>query len=66
MQAVITKPATAEPLKYQQKIGSTVYNVTVNFSRTSRETIEDKLLRLIENEARIIALTLSERRIYDY
>ena len=41
----------AEPFKFSKKIGSTVYNVTANFSQTSKETMEDKLLRVIENEA---------------
>jgi hypothetical protein len=49
------KSANAEPFKFSKKIGSTVYNVTANFSQTSKETIEDKMLRLIESEARNIA-----------
>ena len=55
MQAVKSNPVSAESMKYQQKIGSTVYNVTVNFNQASKETIEDKLFRLIENEVRKIA-----------
>jgi hypothetical protein len=32
------------------RIGKTEYNVSVMFSKTSKETIEDKLLRIIEME----------------
>jgi len=39
-----------EPLKLRERIGSTTFEVTVHFSNTSRETLEDKLLRLIERE----------------
>jgi len=42
----------SEPPKYEKRIGSTVYRVTVHFSPTSTETIEDKLLRLMESEVR--------------
>jgi len=37
---------------FKKRIGSTVYTVSVHFSKTSRETIEDKILRRIESEAR--------------
>ena len=49
------KSANVEPFKFSKKIGSTVYNVTANFSQTSKETMEDKMLRVIENEAMKIA-----------
>ena len=42
----------AEPPKLSKKIGSTTYVVAVHFSRTSAETLEDKVLRLIESEVR--------------
>ena len=42
----------AEPAKYEKRIGSTVYRVTVHFSQTSTESLEDKLLRLMESEVR--------------
>ena len=44
--------AYAEPINLRKRIGSTVYTVTVHFSKTSRETAEDKILRLIESEVR--------------
>jgi hypothetical protein len=34
-----------------KRIGSTTYKVTIHFSQTSRETLDDKLIRLIGNEA---------------
>jgi hypothetical protein len=35
----------------RRNIRSTVYEVVVHFSQTSRETLTDKILRLIRNEA---------------
>ena len=46
-----TKPQT-DPPKFSKRIGSTTYIVSVHFSQTSKETVEDKLLRLIESEVR--------------
>jgi hypothetical protein len=45
-------PIEAEPVKLQKRIGSTTYVVSVRFSATSTETLEDKILRLIEREVR--------------
>jgi hypothetical protein len=42
--------AHAEPIKLLKRIGSATVEVTVHFSNTSRETLEDKLLRIIERE----------------
>jgi hypothetical protein len=46
-------PQTADkkPLRLTKRIGSTTYKVSVHFSRTSKETAGDKILRLIEREA---------------
>lgn len=33
-----------------RKIKTTIYEVTVHFSKTSRETMSDKVSRLIKNE----------------
>jgi hypothetical protein len=41
-----------EPVKLQKRIGSTVFTVNVRFSDKSAETLEDKILRLIEREVR--------------
>ena len=45
------KKENAQPYLLK-RIGSTVYHVTVHFSETSKETMEDKILRLIEREVR--------------
>lgn len=42
---------TDKPLHITKRIGSTTYKVSVHFSRTSRETMGDKLVRLIERDA---------------
>ena len=55
MQSYIIDAATGENAEleiYNKRIGSTVYRVSVHFSNTSTETIEDKLLRLMESEVR--------------
>ncbi|MDD4509749.1 MAG: transposon-encoded TnpW family protein [Oscillospiraceae bacterium] len=36
---------------FTKRIGSTNYRVSVHFSKTSRETMSDKILRLVKNEA---------------
>ena len=40
------------PFIMRRTIRSTDYDVAVYFSRTSRETLKDKILRLIRNEIR--------------
>ena len=42
--------ADAEPINLTKRIGSTNYRVSVYFSATSRETISDKITRLIKND----------------
>ena len=42
---------TDRPLHITKRIGSTTYKVSVHFSRTSRESMSDKLVRLIERDA---------------
>jgi hypothetical protein len=46
------KDTPAEPVEFHKRIGSTDYVVSVLFSRTSKETLEDKVSRLIESEVR--------------
>ena len=36
---------------FREKIGSTIYEVTVHFSETNKETMDDKLKRLILNDS---------------
>ena len=38
--------------RFSRRIGSTTYLVTVRFSGKGKKTFEDKILRLIEKEAR--------------
>lgn len=38
--------------RFSKRIGSTTYLVSVHFSRTGRETLDDKLMRLIEGEVK--------------
>ena len=40
------------PFIMRRTISNTVYEVAVYFSQTSRETLNDKILRLIRNEIR--------------
>jgi len=54
----VTSPATTasrtserEPLMLRKRIGSTEFVVNVRFSDKATETLEDKILRLIESEA---------------
>lgn len=35
---------------FTKKIGKTTYQVTVHFSKTSKETLQDKIDRLIKND----------------
>jgi hypothetical protein len=35
---------------FTKRIGSTNYRVSVHFSKTGKETMNDKILRLIKNE----------------
>jgi len=43
---------SAEPIKFSKRVGSTTYVVACHFSQSSKETIKDKILRLIESEVR--------------
>ena len=52
MKGAIKVPRSAEPPTFRKKIGSTVYRISLHFSNTSAETIEDKILRLMKSEVR--------------
>jgi hypothetical protein len=45
-------PAEKQPVTLLKRIGSTTVEVTVHFSKTETETLEDKILRLMEREVR--------------
>ena len=36
--------------KMTKKVGNTTYDVFIHFSKTSKETMTDKVMRLIRNE----------------
>lgn len=46
------KPIESKPTvnKISRRIGSTTYRVNVHFSETSKENMQDKMLRLIKND----------------
>ena len=44
------KNSTTTNNTFSKKIGRTVYNVQIFFSKTSKESFNDKLLRLIKND----------------
>ena len=39
------------PFRLTKRIGQTTYKVNVHFSETSKETMSDKIVRLIQSEA---------------
>ncbi len=46
-------PTTAQqPPMLVKKIGKTTYMVGVHFSQTSKETMDDKVARLVKNDIR--------------
>ena len=45
------RPVSEKPPMFIKKIGGTTYRVSVHFSKTSKETMTDKILRLIKNDA---------------
>jgi hypothetical protein len=44
------EPAVAEPTRFVKRVGSTDYIVSIRFAQDSKETLQDKLMRLIEND----------------
>ena len=50
--AAMTPQRKGEPLKLLRRIGSTTVEVTVHFSNKDNETLEDKLLRMMEREVK--------------
>jgi len=49
-QASVNKERPREPIRFSKRVGSTTYRVNVYYSRTSKETMDDKIIRLIRNE----------------
>jgi len=50
----MAQDVTAQPM-FQKTLGGTIYTVNVHFSHTSKESFEDKILRMLESEAVDIA-----------
>ena len=50
-QTTANKERPREAGRFSKRVGSTVYRVNVHFSRTSKETANDKIIRLIRNES---------------
>ena len=48
--AATTPERVGEPVMLRKRIGSTTYMVSVRFSEASKETMEDKILRMIERK----------------
>ena len=42
-------PETEQP-DFVKRIGKTTYKVNVHFSKTSKETMSDKIIRMLRNE----------------
>ena len=40
-----------EPFTIPKRIGANIYEVAVYFSRKNRESLEDKIIRMVRNEA---------------
>jgi hypothetical protein len=55
--AKTARNAEREPLTLQKRCGSTTYVVSVHFCEEAKETLEDKILRLMEKEAAEYELT---------
>ena len=51
--SAVARNITSEPIKMQKRIGSTVYVINVYFKNDAAETMNDKIQRLIRNEAQI-------------
>ena len=45
-----TLPSPDKPITMLKRIGITTYQIAVHFSNTSRETISDKVARMIKND----------------
>jgi len=41
---------TTEPITIRKRIGSTIYEVNTYFNPEAKETVEEKLLRIIKND----------------
>ena len=44
------KSHAVEPYRFTKRLGSTVYEVRVCFNQDAKETMDDKIMRLIRND----------------
>jgi hypothetical protein len=52
---IASRMSEREPVMLRKRIGSTLYLVNIRYSPSATETIQDKLLRLMESEVRTSA-----------
>jgi len=50
IEATESTTTKAEQPHFVKRIGKTTYKVNVHFSTTSKETINDKIIRMLRNE----------------
>ncbi|MCL2752597.1 MAG: transposon-encoded TnpW family protein [Defluviitaleaceae bacterium] len=53
----------AQPHKILKRIGSTNYEVSIHFSQTSKETVEDKMLRLMLRDVKTISPSVPKPKL---
>ena len=58
--AALSEMGQAEPHKLLKRIGSTNYEASIHFSQRSKETVEDKILRLMAREVRSLPLSVPQ------
>jgi hypothetical protein len=46
----VLENGNAPDFSFSKRIGSTTYNVNAYFSETRKETVQDKIMRLIEHD----------------
>ena len=49
-QKVEREKSNAQSSRFSQRIGSTVYSVSVHFKEGSKETLEDKMFRMMKSD----------------
>ena len=50
MNSTVKQTTTPEPLILHRKIGSTVFKVGIHFNPEAKETLDEKVRRLLKNE----------------
>ena len=59
--ADITKRVQEKRKGFTKKIGNTTYDVSFHYSRQSKESMNDKIIRLIENDMQGMKISLTNR-----